>query len=317
MSITRNPLKVHQEDLRRLSVLVALVDIQDRDGCSSELKDTSAEIVNTLRANYPDIEIAIKKDFEVLANEKLVDCTPSAAGTTQPAIFDEGRKLAESLKRAVRDDRDTRLALACPIVLKFIADNADNPLVAANINNIKAIAFGVSLGSEQIYEAMKELVALELAEANYADDRIFCIRPTKKGCELLRTGGPALIPSAPEMAAPTAHAVFNGPVQTQNLATGVVGNVSQSVTMKVDTTDLRWALDSLNDALDGQDDMQEKLEELTQQLNRAEDSKNKSSMVRALIAVKRFVVKAVKKGVKEAVAQKVLVAVNVLSSIIG
>lgn len=317
MSITRNPLKAHQEDLRRLSVLVALVDIQDHDGCSSELKDTSAEIVNTLRANYPDIEIAIKKDFEVLANEKLVDCTPSAAGTTQPAIFDEGRKLAESLKRAVRDDRDTRLALACPIVLKFIADNADNPLVAANINNIKAIAFGVSLGGEQIYEAMKELVALELAEANYADDRIFCIRPTKKGCELLRTGGPALIPSAPEMAAPTAHAVFNGPVQTQNLATGVVGNVSQSVTMKVDTTDLRWALDSLNDALDGQDDMQEKLEELTQQLNRAEDSKNKSSMVRALIAVKRFVAKAVKKGFKEAVAQKVLVAVNVLSSIIG
>ena len=51
MSITRNPLKAHQEDLRRLSVLVALVDIQDRDGCSSELKDTSAEIVNTLRAN--------------------------------------------------------------------------------------------------------------------------------------------------------------------------------------------------------------------------------------------------------------------------
>ena len=314
MSIIRNPLKAHQEDLRRLSVLVALVDIQDRDGYSSELEDTSAEIVDTLRANYPDIGIAIKRDFEVLANEKLVDCTPSAAGTTQPAIFDEGRNLAESLKQAVRDDRDTRLAVACPIVLRFIVDNADNPLAAANINNIKAITFGVSLEGEQIYEAMKELVTLELAKADYADDRIFCIRPTEKGRMLLRTGGPALIPSAPEMAAPTAHAVFNGPVQTQNLATGVVGNVSQSATMNVDTTDLRWALDSLNDVLDGQDDMQEKLEELTQQLNRAEDSKNKSLMVRALIAVKRFVAKAVKKGVKEAVAQKVLVAVNVLSN---
>lgn len=315
MSIIRNPLKAHQEDLRRLSVLVALVDIQDRDGFSSELKDTSAKIVNTLRANYPDIEIAIKRDFEVLANEKLVDCTPSAAGTTQPAICDEGRNLAESLKQAVRDDRDTRLAVACPIVLRFIVDNADSPLAAANIDEV--IAFGVSLESGQIYEAMKELVALELAKADYADDRIFCIRPTEKGRMLLRTGGPALIPSAPEMAAPTAHAVFNGPVQTQNLATGVVGNVSQSATMNVDTTDLRWALDLLNDALDGQDDMQEKLEELTQQLNRAEDSKNKSLMVCALIAVKRFVAKAVKKGVKEAVAQKVLVAANVLSDIIG
>lgn len=317
MSIIRNPLKAHQEDLRRLSVLVALVDIQDRDGYSSELEDTSAEIVDTLRANYPDIEIAIKRDFEVLANEKLVDCTSSAAGTTQPAIFDEGRNLAESLKQAVRDDRDTRLAVACPIVLRFIVDNADNPLAAANINNIKAITFGVSLEGEQIYEAMKELVTLELAKADYADDRIFCIWPTEKGRRLLRTGEPALIPSAPEMAAPTAHTVFNGPVQTQNLAAGVVGNVSQSATMNVDTTDLRRALDSLNDALDGQDEMQEKLEELTQQLNRAEDSKNKSLMVRTLIAVKRFVTKATKKGVKEAVAQKVLVAVNALFNIIG
>lgn len=317
MSIIRNPLKAHQEDLRRLSVLVALVDIQDRDGYSSELEDTSAEIVDTLRANYPDIEIAIKRDFEVLANEKLVDCTPSAVGTTQPAIFDEGRNLAESLKQAVRDDRDTRLAVACPIVLRFIVDNADNPLAAANINNIKAITFGVSLEGEQIYEAMKELVTLELAKADYADDRIFCIWPTEKGRRLLRTGEPALIPSAPEMAAPTAHTVFNGPVQTQNLAAGVVGNVSQSATMNVDTTDLRRALDSLNDALDGQDEMQEKLEELTQQLNRAEDSKNKSLMVRTLIAVKRFVTKATKKGVKEAVAQKVLVAVNALFNIIG
>lgn len=317
MSIIRNPLKAHQEDLRRLSVLVALVDIQDRDGYSSELEDTSAEIVDTLRANYPDIEIAIKRDFEVLANEKLVDCTPSAAGTTRPAIFDEGRNLAESLKQAVRDDRDTRLAVACPIVLRFIVDNADNPLAAANINNIKAITFGVSLEGEQIYEAMKELVTLELAKADYADDRIFCIWPTEKGRRLLRTGEPALIPSAPEMAAPTAHTVFNGPVQTQNLAAGVVGNVSQSATMNVDTTDLRRALDSLNDALDGQDEMQEKLEELTQQLNRAEDSKNKSLMVRTLIAVKRFVTKATKKGVKEAVAQKVLVAVNALFNIIG
>jgi len=315
MPIMRDPLKAHQEDLRRLSVLIALVDIQDRDGCSSELKDTSAEIVNTLRANYPDIEIAIEKDFEVLANEKLVDCTPSAAGTTQPAIYDEGRKLAELLKQAVRDKRDARLAVACPIVLRFIVDNADSPLAAANIDEV--IAFGVSLESGQIYEAMKELVALELAKAEYANDRIFCIWPTEKGRRLLRTGEPALIPSAPEMAAPTAHTVFNGPVQTQNLAAGVVGNVSQSATMNVDTTDLRRALDSLNDALDGQDEMQEKLEELTQQLNRAEDSKNKSLMVCTLIAVKRFVTKATKKGVKEAVAQKVLVAVNALFNIIG
>ena len=105
----RNPLKAHQEDLRRLSVLVALVDIQDRDGYSSELEDTSAEIVNTLRANYPDIEIAIKRDFEVLEVHAVDDPQGDevqAVGPDQDAGDDVGGHVGQpqALRQARRDE---------------------------------------------------------------------------------------------------------------------------------------------------------------------------------------------------------------------
>lgn len=278
--------KASQEDLRRLAVLVELVRLKDDE----EIGSAANQVAEALTVTYPNIETTVVDDIESLVADRLVYKAESLADT-RLTVDDQAKDLVEKLQKIVQSDRESRLAVLCPQILRYLVNHPESHRgFIQNYLNTGPSIFGVPVTKEQLTDAVEELAEYKLIGVKRAHQGIFAVTPARAGRERMRSNLPIFAPAANGGVTMTAN--FHGNVQAQNLAAGNYGDsyqdAQQTINIDEPSADLRLALDRLEQALADNRKLRDQLEELVKEMNVAKDSKTK---FRVLEQIKTFALK--------------------------
>jgi hypothetical protein len=311
MPINRDLVSANMTDLRRLSLLATLTAFSLAGGETDP--DRAAATLTSVFRGLPG---CLGDDVEALCEDGLILPDETLASTRNVTVAREGRQLVEHLQETVEADRDARTAVVSAMVLHYMHHIRARVTTTEELRQSGVTVLGAPLPDGCVEEAVRELYNLGLVngELGHQGGRVIPYGVTSKGCAVLRTGRPVLLPDREGGGASSVfNTTINGGIQGQNVAVASQGDVNQNaITVDQAMADLRVAVDALYQALAGQEDLQDKIEELLAELDKTEGQGSKSPMARVLSSLSRLAQRASGKGVDQAVTLAVTESATML-----